>query len=159
MTISYEWRGPVANAELEALHAEGFGHEVTGFDWVARLGRHSLGWVCARRDGEREGEREGELAGFVNVIWDGGAHAFILDTVVAAAVRGEGIGAALVAAAANGARAAGCDWLHVDFEDHLAGFYFRSCGFRPTQAGLIALRLSASNEPACLSRARITVQL
>jgi hypothetical protein len=35
--------------------------------------------------------------------------------------------------------AAGCEWLHVDFEDHLCPFHFGSCGFRPTNAGLIAL--------------------
>ncbi|MGH3164910.1 MAG: GNAT family N-acetyltransferase [Trebonia sp.] len=132
MTISYEWRGAVTNEELEALHAEGFGHDVTGFDWLSRLARHSLGWVSARRDGD--------LVGFVNVIWDGGAHAFILDTVVSAAAQRAGIGTSLVSAAASGAREAGCEWLHVDFEDHLAGFYFASCGFRATQAGLISLR-------------------
>jgi hypothetical protein len=27
----------------------------------------------------------------------------------------------------------------VDFEEHLRGFYFDSCGFRPTDAGLIRL--------------------
>jgi hypothetical protein len=37
------------------------------------------------------------------------------------------------------ARAAGCEWLHVDFEDHLRGFYFDACGFTPTNAGLIEL--------------------
>lgn len=37
--ISYEWRGDLGNAELEALHAEGFGHAVTDFDWRARLER------------------------------------------------------------------------------------------------------------------------
>lgn len=132
MTISCDWRAPVTNEELEALHAEGFGHEATGFDWLARLSRHSLGWVCARRDGD--------LVGFVNVIWDGGAHAFILDTVVTPAVQRAGVGTSLVSAAAAGAREAGCEWLHVDFADHLAGFYFESCGFRPTQAGLIRLR-------------------
>jgi GNAT superfamily N-acetyltransferase len=132
VTISCDWRAPVTNEELEALHAEGFGHEATGFDWLARLSRHSLGWVCARRDGD--------LVGFVNVIWDGGAHAFILDTVVTPAVQRAGVGTSLVSAAAAGAREAGCEWLHVDFEDHLAGFYFESCGFRPTQAGLIRLR-------------------
>ncbi len=31
------------------------------------------------------------------------------------------------------------EWLHVDFEDHLRPFYLGSCGFRPAQAGLIAL--------------------
>jgi len=45
----------------------------------------------------------------------------------------------LVAVAAEGARAAGCDWLHVDFTPELRGFYFGSCGFRPADAGLIAL--------------------
>ena len=37
------------------------------------------------------------------------------------------------------ARDRGACWLHVDFERHLAGFY-RACGFRPTEAGLIKLR-------------------
>ena len=131
-SFTYEWRGDFGNAELEALHAEGFGHPVTDFDWRARLERYSLGWVCARQGGD--------LAGFVNVPWDGGSHAFILDTVVAARARREGVGTRLIAVAASRAREAGCEWLHVDFEDHLAGFYFESCGFRPTQAGLIRLR-------------------
>jgi GNAT superfamily N-acetyltransferase len=76
----------------------------------------------------------------VNVPWDGGAHAFIIDTVVAFLAGRQGIGTRLVARAAAEARAAGCEWLHVDFEDHLADFYFNACGFRPTQAGLIQLR-------------------
>jgi hypothetical protein len=37
------------------------------------------------------------------------------------------------------ARAAGCEWLHVDFEDHLRAFYLDACGFVPTNAGLIEL--------------------
>ena len=49
-------------------------------------------------------------------------------------------GTELVRRAAAGARAAGCDWLHVDFRPELAAFYLDSCGFRPTDAGLIALR-------------------
>jgi hypothetical protein len=32
-----------------------------------------------------------------------------------------------------------CEWLHVDFEDHLRAFYFDACGFEPTNAGLIGL--------------------
>ena len=31
------------------------------------------------------------------------------------------------------------EWLHVDFDQHLAVFYFDVCGFRPTTAGLIHL--------------------
>jgi ribosomal protein S18 acetylase RimI-like enzyme len=130
--ISYLWRGAVRNAELNALHAEGFGHRVLDDDWEAQLAGHSLGWVCARDDG-------GELVGFVNVAWDGGVHAFILDTLVAATARRRGIGTQMVAIAAERARAERCEWLHVDFEEHLRSFYFESCGFRPTQAGLIAL--------------------
>jgi len=37
-------------------------------------------------------------------------------------------------------RAAGCEWLHVDFDAHLRDFYVGACGFRPTHAGLIALQ-------------------
>jgi GNAT superfamily N-acetyltransferase len=136
---SYKWRGGFSNNELEALHAEGFGHAITGFDWRGRLDRHSLGWVCARRDGE--------LVGFVNVVWDGGSHAFILDTVVAGRARRAGIGTELVAVAAGRAREAGCEWLHVDFEDHLARFYRDSCGFTPTQAGLVRLSGAPAGPP------------
>jgi hypothetical protein len=42
--------------------------------------------------------------------------------------------------ATQNTRAAGCEWLHVDFEDHLSEFYFDGCGFTPGAAGLIALR-------------------
>jgi len=87
--------------------------------------------VCAREDGR--------LVGFVNVAWDGGVHAFVLDTVVAPAAGRRGIGTRLVAIATENARAAGCEWLHVDFEPHLRSFYFDACGFRPTDAGLIQL--------------------
>lgn len=52
MTITYEWRGAFENAAVNALHAEGFDHPVLDIDWLARVHRHSLGWVCARRGGE-----------------------------------------------------------------------------------------------------------
>jgi GNAT superfamily N-acetyltransferase len=131
VTITYQWRGNFDNAALNALHAEGFGHTVAQTGWRTRLERHSLGWVCAWE--------EDSLIGFVNVVWDGGGHAFILDTVVAQQHRAQGVGAALVAAAAREARAAKCEWLHVDFEEHLRPFYFGACGFKETAAGLIAL--------------------
>jgi hypothetical protein len=37
------------------------------------------------------------------------------------------------------ARDAGCEWMHVDFDDRLRPFYLDACGFAPTTAGLIAL--------------------
>ena len=132
----YEWRGGFDNDEVEALHAEGFGHEATEYDWRGRLERHSVGWVCARQHTDA-GRR---LVGFVNVVWDGGSHAFVIDTVVAAAERHRGVGVRLVKEAERGARAAGCEWLHVDFEPHLRRYYFDACGFEPTDAGLINLR-------------------
>jgi GNAT superfamily N-acetyltransferase len=134
MTISYAWRGDFRNAETNALHAEAFGHPVyddEDWDWLAQVERHSLGWVTAR-DGT-------DLVGFVNVAWDGQVHAFVLDTMVASSARRHGIGKGLVAIAAAEARGAGCEWLHVDFEDHLREFYFGACGFGPTNAGLIGL--------------------
>jgi GNAT superfamily N-acetyltransferase len=131
MTITYEWRGAFNSTEVGALHAEGFGHSATADDWWTRVNRHSLGWVCARLGGD--------LVGFVNVAWDGAAHAFLLDTVVAPAVRRRGVGTELVMAAANEARAARCEWLHVDFEDHLQAFYVGACGFTRSAAGLVAL--------------------
>lgn len=131
MTTDYEWRGDFVNEEVNALHAEGFGHPGLGHDWRSQVSTHSLGWVCARQDAE--------LVGFVNVAWDGDTHAFILDTLVATASRRRGIGKRLVGIAADQARAAGCEWLHVDFDDDLAPFYMDGCGFRPAAAGLIAL--------------------
>jgi len=130
--ISYQWRGEFTNAQVNALHAEGFHHRLLDDDWLGQVSRHSLGWVCAVEGGE--------LVGFVNVPWDGGVHAFIIDTLVTASARHRGVGTKLVEVAAQNARAAGCEWLHVDFEDELRPFYFGSCGFKPTNAGLIALR-------------------
>ncbi|WP_380283189.1 GNAT family N-acetyltransferase [Kitasatospora purpeofusca] len=131
------WRGEFGDRELDALHAAAFGGAGApggaSTPWRARLERHSLGWVCARP------ARGGPLLGFVNVLWDGGVHAFLLDTAVDPAARRSGIGTRLVAAAADNARAAGCDWLHVDFEPHLRGYYLDACGFRPTDAGLLRL--------------------
>ena len=129
--VEYSWRGPFADADVNALHAEGFGHRLLDDAWNAQLERHSLGWVTAV-DGD-------ELVGFVNVAWDGGVHVFLLDTLVRADRRRQGIGTALVRAAVAGARGSGCEWLHVDFDDHLRGFYLDECGFTPTGAGLVPL--------------------
>ena len=132
VTSLFEWRGDFRNEDVNALHAEAFAHPILEIDWLGQVQEHSLGWVTAR-DG-------GTLIGFVNVAWDGDAHAFILDAMVRAARRGQGVGTELVALAAKEARGAGCEWLHVDFEDELRPFYFAACGFRPTAAGLISLR-------------------
>ena len=127
MVVRYRWRGEFKGVELNELHAEGFGHAFADGGWWVRVNRHSLGWVCAR-DGS-------DLVGFVNVAWDSGAHAFVLDTVVALRARRQGVGAALIDLAVRESRAAGCQWLHVDFTDDLRAFYYDACGFEPTSAG------------------------
>jgi GNAT superfamily N-acetyltransferase len=128
VTVVLTWRGHVRSAELRALHAEGFADGTADVDWEGQLAEHSLGWVVAR-----EADRH---VGFVNVAWDGGAHAFLLDTVVARAYRGRGTGTALVEAAVVGASEAGCAWVHADWDADLDRFYTDACGFTPTSAGL-----------------------
>lgn len=81
---------------------------------------------------------EDELVGFVNLAWDGGEHAFLLDTLVHPDFRHRGIGSELVRQAIQEASLRNIKWVHVDFEPHLRGFY-AGCGFRPTEAGLVRL--------------------
>jgi len=131
-TVTYRWRDDFDNAEIDRLHAEAFNAGTSeGRDWRAVLAGRSLGWVTARD--------EGHLVGFVNVVWDGLVHAWIQDTMVAANHRSRGIGTALIESARDQAAQSGCEWLHVDFEDHLSAFYIGACGFIPTSAGLIHL--------------------
>ena len=128
--IVYAWRGLLADAEMVELVAAHGGSAEAG--WWDRIRPHSLGWVTGRTD-------EGQLVGFVNVAWNGADHAFLLDTKTRSNDQHRGIGTELVRLAAEHARAAGCEWLHVDFEPELGPFYLDACGFRPTDAGLIHL--------------------
>ncbi len=129
--ISYQWRGEISNAALNELHAEAFEHRLIEDDWAVLTARHSLGWVVAT-------DSQG-LVGFVNIPWDGAVHAWIQDVIVARRTRRCGVGRRLCAEAVVGARAAGCEWLHVDFDADLQPFYLDACGFSPTSAGLIEL--------------------
>lgn len=128
--ITYRWRGAISDDEMVDLVRSHGGEPVTG--WWDQVRPHSLGWVTART---------GDMvSGFVNVAWDGGDHAFLLDTKTRSEHQRRGIATSAVALAVAGARAAGCEWLHVDFRPELRSFYFDACGFRPTDAGLIQLR-------------------
>jgi ribosomal protein S18 acetylase RimI-like enzyme len=128
--ITYRWRGRLTDAEMVELVEAHSGKAEAG--WWDRIRPHSLGWVTARTS-------DGTLVGFVNVAWDGGDHAFLLDPKTHPAHRRRGIGTTLVRLAAQHAKAAGCEWLHVDFAAELEPFYLDACGFRPTPAGLIHL--------------------
>jgi GNAT superfamily N-acetyltransferase len=132
MSITYRWRDDFDNVEINNLHAEAFNAgESEGRDWRAALTEHALGWVTARD--------EGRVVGFVNVVWDGLIHAWIQDAMVTANHQTRGIGTRLIEIARDQATRAGCEWLHVDFVDHLSDFYIGACGFTPTSAGLIHL--------------------
>ena len=133
MSLHYEWRALVTDDELVDLIVSHGGHPEAG--WWDRIRPHSLGWATAR---QRDGDRG--LVGFVNVAWDGGDHAFLLDTKTRGTCQRRGVGAELVRRAIAEATAAGCEWLHVDFTEDLGPFYLGACGFRPTAAGLVHLR-------------------
>jgi ribosomal protein S18 acetylase RimI-like enzyme len=119
----------VTNDELNTLFAASWPNHI----WCdcRPILEQSLAFVCAY-----QAER---LVGFVNLAWDGGIHAFVLDTTVHPELRQRGIGQQLVRQAAVVAQERGIEWLHVDFEPHLLGFYQR-CGFQHTEAGLIHLK-------------------
>lgn len=80
------------------------------------------------------------LIGFVNVAWDGGDHAFLLDTKTRPDHQRRGVGTAVVRLASRRSKAAGCEWLHVDFGAQHRSFYIDACGFIAAEgAGLIHL--------------------
>jgi ribosomal protein S18 acetylase RimI-like enzyme len=136
--VTFEWRGAVEELELDWLHAEAYDHPPIPAEWARQLEYHSLGWVCARSDEE--------LVGFVKVLWDGGHHAFILDTAVLPGSQRQGVGTGLVRAAAEQARQAGATYLHVDFQGDFAGFFVERLGFAPVEGGLLNLREGAPAE-------------
>lgn len=140
--IILEWRGPVGDLEVVDLTESHGGRAEPG--WWNRISGHSLGWATARTS-------VGQLVGFVNVAWDGGDHAFLIDTKTRPTHQHRGVGAAVVSRAIEGAQAAGCEWVFVDFEAALTPFYLDACGFRTTPAGLIHLpdwRSESSPGPA-----------
>jgi ribosomal protein S18 acetylase RimI-like enzyme len=129
--ITYRWRDTFDNDAINSLHAEAFSHALLVDDWWGQVNRHSLGWACAR-GGDA-------IVGFVNLAWDGGVHAFVLDAIVAKTHRRLGIATRLIGICVEEARRKRCEWLHVDFEEPLAAFYLGSCDFSAAEAGLIRL--------------------
>ncbi|MEM7092394.1 MAG: GNAT family N-acetyltransferase [Actinomycetota bacterium] len=125
-----EWRGAFEDAEIQAVHNRAFEIDPPNpvDPWTEWLNRHSLGWVTARH--------EGRLIGFLNVVTDGGVHAWLQDVVVEPDHQRGGVGEAMVELASRESGAAGCEWLHVDFDEHLTAFYLDRCKFQPTSAGL-----------------------
>jgi GNAT superfamily N-acetyltransferase len=122
---------------LSELHGRAFDQDgATVQPWARRLEQHSLTWVGAFV--------ADDLVGFVHACWDGGVHAFLLDTVVDPNHQRRGVGRLLVRTLIVEVTAAGCHWLHVDYEQHLDDFYRDVCGFRAAAAGLLDLTNQAA---------------
>jgi GNAT superfamily N-acetyltransferase len=121
--LRYPINGPVKSRQLNDLFATSWeGHRWRDFEAV--LGR-SLGHICAWR--------ADEPIGFVNLVWDGGIHALVLDTTVHPNVRRRGVGRRLVELAVEVARergSSGCTWTSM-------GTLMRST----MSAGSVALKL------------------
>ena len=126
------------NTALNRLFARAWPeHEDRDF---TRLLQHSLVYVCAY-----SGQT---LIGFANVAGDGGVHAFLLDPTVDPDFQRQGIGREMIRLAAEASRRCGAQWLHVDYEPRLEGFY-EGAGFRPTCAGLMNLATSVVYRKSC----------
>ncbi len=126
--IAYRLDPFPTDAELARIWGPAWGEP-----WTGELGKilpRSLVHACAY-DGDL-------LIGYVNVAWDGGGHAFLLDPTVDVTYQRRGIARELIRRVADAARDRGAECLHVDFEAKLERFY-EACGFRPTLAGLIRL--------------------
>lgn len=128
LEVEYHLSPAVADDELNALFEAAWpNHARRAF---APLLARSLAFVCAYTTGT------GRLVGFVNLAWDGGIHAFVLDPTVHPDWRRRGIGRQLVGQAVEAAQGRGIEWVHVDFEPRLWRFY-SGCGFQPTAAGVM----------------------
>ncbi len=127
--IHFHISPPVTNDPLNTLFAAAWeGHQTTDFQPILI---RSLVYVCAYA---------GDLLiGFVNTAWDGGVHAFLLDTTVHPDFQRQGVGVQLVQAAVDAVRDKGIEWVHVAYAPRLRGFY-EQCGFRSTEAGIMKLK-------------------
>ncbi|KAH8880277.1 acyl-CoA N-acyltransferase [Thozetella sp. PMI_491] len=126
---------PLDDAALNGLHSRAFG-QPTSRQWSQQLSQHALSWAGAIYS---DNMSKSKLVGFIHMAWDGGLHAFLLDTCVDPDFQHKKIGSQLVQAMVDEARKAGCTWLHVDYEARLKSFYESACGFRKTEAGLLHL--------------------
>lgn len=131
----FNWRGLFGDSEVNTLPAQAFSGRVFAddeWDWASVVERYSpgLGGRSGRRPARRFPERP---LGRPHPCLAAGTSWF------AESARHRGVGAQMVVVAADAARSAGCEWLHVDFDPALRNFYLGACGFEPSEAGLLRL--------------------
>jgi len=122
--------GPVAPAEVESLRAA-VGWDLSEGTYETVLHRHYAHYA-ARSGGS-------QLVGYVSVLSDGIADAFLLDLMVHPEHQGAGLGIRLVRTAAADVKRAGIRCLQVTFNDDLEPFY-KKCGFHIFKGGIIDFR-------------------
>lgn len=119
-------KSSVTDAELGELRsAVGWDHEIGTYDRVLRGVKT---YFVARADGK--------LVGFVSVISDGVADAFLVDLMIHPDKQKQELGKALVKKAVGFARNLGVQCVHVTFNQDQEGFY-RKCGFHIFGGGII----------------------
>lgn len=129
MSFRVEINPTVSNSALNQLFSDSWPqHEAVNFK---PLLQHALVYVC--------GYHDRDLVGFAKLAWDGGTHGFLLDPTVSTKHRRKGLGKEMVEACKREGMSRGLEWIHVDYEPKLRGFY-ECCGFRNTEAGLINLK-------------------
>lgn len=81
-------------------------------------------------------DRHGQLVGYMSVVSDGIADAFLLDLVVHPQNQHKGIGTRIVRRAISDMKNAGVQCVHVTFAPHLEPFYAQ-CGLCVIKAGIV----------------------
>ena len=119
--------GPVHAGEIEELRA------AVGWDRSEGIYQHVLHRHYAYYTARGE---DGSLVGYVSVLSDGIADAFLLDLMVHPEYQRAGLGSRLVRTAVAEMKRAGIRCVQVTFSDHLEPFYAQ-CGFHIFKGGII----------------------
>jgi GNAT superfamily N-acetyltransferase len=110
--------------------------------WDRMQGKYDL--ILARSYAHYSIADDSHLIGFVNVISDGVADAFLVDLMVHPDFQHQGIGKALIAHAINDLKAEGIRCIQSIFAPELEPFY-QVCGFHIVKAGIIDTAISDGN--------------
>jgi GNAT superfamily N-acetyltransferase len=128
-------RGEVTDTEIGQLRAAvGWDHEPGAYDRVLK-GVHT--YFIARANTM--------LTGFVSVISDGVADAFLVDLMVHPDCQHQGLGTKLVRRAVSYSKSLGVQCVHVTFNAPEEAFY-RKCGFHVFGGGIIDFKTMAWND-------------
>lgn len=128
--------GPIEPEEIEDLR-QSVGWERTGGTYTEVLRRHFVNYTVR--------DEAGGLIGYVSVLSDGIADAFLLDLMVHPKHQQSGLGTRLVIRAVTDMQAAGIQCVQVTFDADLAPFYSQ-CGFHIFGGGVIDFKHMQWNE-------------